>query len=165
MMTARVSPRLVVTIAALVAAAMAWQAWNSDERRIRRTLDAVAGIVSHDEPSAGVGALAEVAGLTTYLAPDVRIEPGAPVAPLAGSQDVVSTAARLRVAIPMLRLTFRDVEVSEVSGNAAHVQTEARVTRRDPDFGETTESRHVTIDVRQVDGQWVIAAVRAAPVH
>jgi hypothetical protein len=154
--------RPVAAVVVLVAAFAAYRAWNSDERQILRMLGAVAGIVSHDEPAAGVGALAEVAGLAAYLAPDVRVEPGAPVMPLAGAQDVVSTAARLRVAIPMLRLTFEDVEVSDVAGGTARVRSEARVTRRDPDFGDTTEARRLEIDVREVDGRWTIAAVRPA---
>lgn len=163
MMTARVSPRLIAIVAVFVAAVVVWQIWNGDERQIRRMLHAVAGIVSHDEPAAGVGALADVAGLAKYLTPDVRIDPGAPVTPLAGSQDVVATAARLRVAVPMLRLAFQDVEVADVAGGAARVRAEARLTRRDPDFGETTEARRLEIDVREVDGQWAIAAVRPAP--
>lgn len=157
------STRAVLVVAALVAAFVAYRAWNSDERQILRLLDAVAQTVSHDEPSAGVGALAEVAALTTYLAPDVTIDPGPPGPAMAGAQDVVSAAARLRVATPMLRLAFVDVQVSDAEGGTARVQATVSLTMRSRDGGDVVDAREVVIDVRRIDGRWVIAAARAVP--
>lgn len=153
------SPTFVV-LAAIAVAALAYQFWNNDERQIRRMLDTVAGIVSHDEPAAGVGALAAVAGLSSYLAPDVTIEPGAPGVPMRGAQDVVSTAARLRVGVPMLRLSFENTDVAPLVGETARVYATAMLTTRDRDGRESGDARGLVIDVRKVDGQWVIAAAR-----
>lgn len=159
-MKGRATPATLVALAALGVAALAYQFWNNDERQIRRMLDTVAGIVSHDEPAAGVGALAAVAGLSTYLAPDVSIEPGPPGVPMRGAQDVVSTAARLRVGVPMVRLSFENTDVSPRVGETARVYATATLTTRDRDGRESGDARGLVIDVRKVDGQWVIAAAR-----
>jgi ketosteroid isomerase-like protein len=152
-----------MAVAVCVAAVFAYRTWNSDERQILRMLDTVAATVSHEQPAAGVAALAAVAGLTTYLAPDVVIEPGAPAMSLRGAQDVVSTAARLRVGVPMLRLAFEHTQVPAVTGNTARVYATAVVTTRAQDGQDVADARGLIIDVRRADGQWVITVARAVP--
>jgi ketosteroid isomerase-like protein len=147
----------VVAIAALVAG---YLYWASDERQIRRLLDGVADAVTQEEGTGGVAGLAEVAGLTRYLAPDVVFEPGAPYRPMAGAQDIVSTVGRLRAVMTTVDLTFSDVQLL-VDGNTAAARATARLTLRDRDGAEAVEMRHALIALARENTGWVIKTARA----
>src|SRR5204863_1570599 len=116
--------RVALIVVALGAVLAAYLYWSSDERQIRRLLDGVAEAVTQEEGAGGVVGLAEVAGLTRYLAPDVTFEPGAPFRPMAGAQDIVSTVGQLRAVMATVELTFSDIQVA-VDGATASVRTTA----------------------------------------
>jgi ketosteroid isomerase-like protein len=134
--------------------------WASDARQIRRLLDGVADAVTQEEGAGGVMGLAEVAGLTRYLAPDVTFEPGAPFRAIAGAQDIVSTVGRLRAVMATVELTFSDIQVV-VDGDTAAVRTTAHLTLRDRDGAEIVETRDVQIALEERDTGWVITTARA----
>ncbi len=157
------SRRAAMAVGLLVATFAGYRWWNGDERQIRRQLAAVAAVVSHDSPALGVAALAEVAGLATYLAPDVTIDPGPPGAPLRGAQDVVSSAGRLRAAVPVFQLAFVDVQVAPAAGDTATVRATARISMQGRDGAGSTDARELEITMRWLDGRWVVAAARAVP--
>ena len=104
--------------------------------------------------------LAEVAGLTRYLAPDVTFEPGEPFRPLTGAQDIVSTVGRLRAVMTAVELTFSDIQIA-VDGGTASVRTTARLTLRDRDGAQSVETREAQIALEDRDAGWVIASARA----
>jgi ketosteroid isomerase-like protein len=152
--------RTAIIVVVLGAALAGYLYWASDERQIRRLLDGVAAAVTQEEGAGGVAGLAEVAGLTRYLAPDVTFEPGAPFRPIAGVQEIVSTVGRLRAVMATVELTFSDIEVA-VDGGTASVRTTARLTLRDRDGAQSVETRNAQITLEERDAGWVITTARA----
>ena len=148
---------IVVVLGAVLAG---YLYWASDERQIRRLLDGVAAAVTQEEGAGGVAGLAEVAGLTRYLAPDVTFEPGAPFRAFAGAQDIVSTVGRLRAVMATVELTFSDIQVA-VDGSTASVRTTARLTLRDRGGAQSVETRDAQIALEERDTGWVITTARA----
>jgi ketosteroid isomerase-like protein len=152
--------RPLLIVVALGAALAAYLYWTSDERQIRRLLDGLADAVTQEEGAGGVVGLAEVAGLTRYLAPDVTFEPGAPFRPITGAQDIVSTVGRLRAVMTAVELTFSDIQIA-VDGGTASVSTTARLTLRDRDGEQRVETRDAQIVLEERDAGWVIITARA----
>jgi len=155
-----VNRRALLAAVALVAAIAGYLYWSSDERQIRRLLDGVADAVSQEEGTGGVVGLAEVAGLTRYLAPDVTFDPGEPFRPIAGAQDIVSTVGRLRAVMVSVELTFSDVQVA-IDGSKASVHAKAQLTLRDRDHAESVEPRDAEIALEERETGWVITAARS----
>ena len=152
--------RALLAAVALVAAIAGYLYWSSDERQIRRLLDGVADAVSQEEGTGGVVGLAEVAGLTRYLAPDVTFDPGEPFRPIAGAQDIVSTVGRLRAVMTVVELTFSDIQIA-VDGGTASVRATAHLTLRDRDGAQSVETRDAQIALEERDTGWVITTARA----
>ena len=152
--------RTALIVVALGAVLAGYLYWASDERQIRRLLDGVAAAVTQEEGAGGVVGLAEVAGLTRYLAPDVTFEPGAPFRAIAGTQDIVSTVGRLRAVMATVELTFSDIQVA-VNGDTASVRTTARLTLRDRGGAQSIETRDAQIALEERDTGWVITTARA----
>jgi len=152
-------------VALLAAGGLGYWYWSSDERQIRRLLDHVADAVSQAEGEAGVAGLAEVAGLNTYLTPDVTIEATLPTraATMRGAQDVVSTVGRFRTVFPVVTLSFEDVRVSVDSDVTATAQSVARTERRDRDGATEAEAWQVVLSLERRDGNWLIARATAEP--
>jgi len=152
---------IVVVLGAVLAG---YLYWASDERRIRRLLDGVADAVTQEEGAGGVVGLAEVAGLSRSLAPEVTVDPGEPFRPITGAQEIVSTVGRLRAVMTTVELTFSDIQVT-VDGGTASVRTTARLTLRDRQGEQQVEAREVLIALEERDAGWVIAAARALRVR
>ena len=89
---------LVRAVAAAVAvAAGVWATytyWPSDERAIRRQLDALAAAVNEDAAE-GLGSVARAAQIGAYFTDDVVVELGQGMGPIQGRESVTGMAARL----------------------------------------------------------------------
>lgn len=151
--------RAVLIVIAVGAVLAGYLYWASDERQIRRLLDGVADAVSQEEGAGGVVGLAEVAGLTRYLAPDVTFEPGEPFRAITGAQDIVSTVGRLRAVMTAVDLTFSDIEIA-VDGRTASVRTTAKLTLRDRDGAQSVDTRDAEIALEERDTGWVVTTAR-----
>ena len=152
--------RTAIVVAAVGAAIAGYLYWASDERQIRRLLDGVADAVTQEEGTGGVAALADVTGLTRYLAPDVAFEPGEPFGPITGAQDVVSTVGRVRAVMTAVELTFSDVQIA-VNDGTASVRTTARLTLEDRNGDQSVETREALIALAERETGWVITTARA----
>ena len=158
--------RVLLAVALLAACVLGYRYWASDERQIGRLLDNVADAVSQAEGEGGVAGLAEVAGLSTYLTPDVTIEATLPAraAAVRGAQDVVSTVGRFRAVFPVVTLSFEDVMIAVDSDSTATARAIARTEMRDKDGAREAEVWHVVLSFERRDGRWVIARATAEPV-
>lgn len=152
--------RTAIVVAAVGAAIAGYLYWASDERQIRRLLDGVADAVTQEDGTGGVAALADVTGLTRYLAPDVAFEPGEPFGPITGAQDVVSTVGRVRAVMTTVELTFSDVQIAVDDGTAS-VRTTARLTLEDRNGDQSVETREALIALAERETGWVITTARA----
>jgi len=151
--------RLVLVVVALGALLAGYVYWTSDERQIRRLLDGIADAVTQEEGSGGVVGLAEVAGLTRYLAPEVTFDPGEPFTAMTGAQNIVSTVGRLRAIMTTVRLDISEPQV-EVAGKTASVRTAAQLILRDRDGADVVEARDVLVEVEKRDAGWVVTTAR-----
>ena len=151
----------------IAAAVLGYRYWTSDERQIRRLLDGVAEAVSQAEGEGGVTGLAEVAGLSNQLTPDVTVEVTLPTraAAIRGAQDVVSTVGRFRTVFPVVTLAFHNVIVSVASDTTATVQAIATTERRDREGVREADVWRVQMSVEQRDGKWVIAHAMGEPLE
>ena len=158
--------RVLLAVTLIGACVLGYWYWAGDERQIRRLLDNVAESVSQAEGEAGVTGLAEIAGLSSYLTPDVTIEATLPTraAAVRGAQDVVSTVGRFRAVFPVVTLSFDDVMISVDSDSTATAQAIARTEMRDKDGAREAEVWHVVLSFERRDGRWVIARATAEPV-
>jgi hypothetical protein len=155
--------RSVIMVAGLAVAVAAYLYWASDERQIRRVLDGVADAVTQEEGTGGVAGLAEVAGLTTYLVPEVTLEPGPPFRAISGAQDVVSTVGRIRAVMSAVRLEIYDPVIT-VDDAVASVQATARLTLKNREGDESVDVREVVIAFAKREAGWLVTAVRVVRV-
>lgn len=162
-MTRAALARVVVVAAALAVAIWAFYTfWPSDERAIRRQLDALAATVSEDAVE-GLGSVARAAQVGAYFTDDVVVELGQGMAPLHGRESVIGMAARLPPGPGGYDLRFEDVTVNiGPQPEAADVNAAAMLTRRNDATGErSVDAREVSLGMRKVDGVWRIARVTA----
>lgn len=138
--------------------------WYSDERQIRRLLNEVAASVSQEE-AMGMAGVAEVMGLKNLLAPDVTLDPGPPyTGTISGADQITSTIMKMRVLMPVVLLTFVDVQVAIDAADSATVHATATITTRTTDGEQNVDAREIVLSLAKRDGRWVIAAVEAVPV-
>jgi hypothetical protein len=147
-------------ILALAGTLLAYRWWTSPERQIRRILTVVASAVNHDRPDAGLEALASVAALQRHLAVDVAVELGRGSRVISGRQEIVSQAARLRVATPMLLVQFFDEVITVEGASSANVRVTAQVTSRNQSGEDVVEVLYVDATVEAHDGEWVVTSAR-----
>ncbi len=157
--------RVGVIVLVIGASIAGYRWWTSPERRIRRVLDGVAEGFSHDAPATALGAVAAVAALQPYLAPEVTVEPGRPLGVVTGRDAVLATAARLRSSTPSMRIEFVDVQINVGADNqSAEVDCTAMATLQDRAGQESVDAREVIITMNTLDGRWVITRARAIEV-
>ncbi len=150
-------------LAGTTATACHW--WNSPERQIRRALAEIAAGFSHDQVASPLGAVSAVADMQPLLAEDIVLEPGGRFDPIRGRASVLAAAARLRTALPALRVEFADVVVSLApDGTTASVDGTVSAVVTDRAGQETTDAREFAAQMRLVNGRWVVAHVRAIDV-
>ena len=151
--------RLVLVAAAVILALAGYRWWNSPERQIHRLLDEVASALTHQEAETDLRAVAAVAGLREHLTADVIVETEEGRPPTIGRQDVVATAARIRVSVPMMRVQFFDPIVARMGESDADVEVTAQVTTVDRD-GELAAAYDVRMTLLQLDGRWQVSRAR-----
>jgi hypothetical protein len=159
-MLGRLPARLVLLVLAVAGGAAIWHWWNSPERQISRIFTAVASALSHDEPGAGLDALTAVAELQKYLVPEVSIDTGASSGPIAGRQEVVSLAARLRAVTPMMRVQWFDVAIAFDGESRAAVRATAQVTTRNAAGEEMVDVHQVEGRVEKREEGWMVVTAR-----
>lgn len=155
--------RAALVVAALAAGVAAYLWWTSPERRIARILTAVDSAFSHEEPGSGLEALSAVAALQQHLAADVAIDTGRPSGPIAGRQEVISIAARVRAGTPMMRIQWFDTEIDLEDDTRASVTSTAQVTTANASGQEVVEVHEVEARVEKRDGEWVVTTARRQP--
>ena len=158
-MLGRTPARVIFVVLALVAAVMTYRWWNSPERQIGRILKVVTTAFNHDAPDAGLEALAAVAALQQHLAPDVSIASGAGSGAIAGREEVMAVAARVRAGTPMMLVQFFDADISLQGDSSAAVRATAQVTTRSQSGEDVVDVHQVSAVVEKRSNQWVVTMV------
>jgi len=145
---------LVLAIVLVAAAAYKW--WPSDDRAIKRQLDAVADLLtvpSTDTPDARSARLAE---LPSYFTPDVRIQIGD--VKVASRDDLMAQADRWQAPTGGVFVEFTNVRIMEVKPDSAQVSLLLKATWPGPNAALPPEvgSYDVTVLLAKRDGDWLI---------
>jgi hypothetical protein len=151
---------LATVVVLLAGAIWAYRWWVSPERQILAMLREMAAAVSHDGPDTGLEALAAVAAIQQHLAIEAVIE--TPRSRIAGRQEIVALAARLRATTPMMRVRFFDPQLA-VSGPQATLSATAEVTTLNGSGEEVVEVHDVDAVVAERDGKWLVTSARLVP--
>ena len=157
-----VSGRPVALVLALVlvgAALFKW--WPSDDRAVRRQLDALADVLSVPSSDTELSRQTRMDDLRSYFAPDAHLR--------LGSIDVPSRDALMSLAEAWtppeggLFVEFVDEDVALPGDGTARVTLTAKLTTRDRATGGiNVDSRRTEIDLRKQQGDWAITGVLAA---
>jgi hypothetical protein len=159
-MFGRLPVRRALLVLALASGVAAYQWWRSPERRISRILTAVDAALTHDEPGAGLDGLTAVAALQPHLAPEIVLETGGPLGAIAGRQDAIALAARVRTGSRTLRLQWFDPDI-ELQGDAqATVRVTAQVTMTNASGEERVDVHQVEGRVEEREGEWMVVSAR-----
>jgi hypothetical protein len=150
--------RTVLLIASLaVLAGMAFLLWPSDERVVRRRLNAVARTLTVPANDSKLGRVSRAAQLRHYLADDIRLRNGA--------QEIASRDALLGFLVAMtpppggFSVDFVDTHVTVATdGQTARVDTDVKITSHDTGGRPTVDAREATFEVAKREGEWVITA-------
>lgn len=162
-MPASTPVRVARVVATLVAVMAGYWWWNDPERHIQRLLSDVASALTHEGAETDLRALTAVASLQPHLAPDVSLDMGEGSMPLRGRQEVISMAARVRAATPMMRVQFFDPEIELSSDSAGTTRVTVQVTTRDAGGEEVAAAHVVSIALVRAEGRWQIASARLLP--
>jgi hypothetical protein len=150
---------------AVVSVALGWELRGREARRVRSVVDAAAAALTAPAGEPDMQRLVRVAGLRKLLAEDVVIEtePGGPA--IHGREAVAGLAAQLSgiggvqaVALSDVEIAFDDDAKTRATVSALVHVTTAGTSQAPPYDGEA-----VRIDVRQVDGTWVIGGAARQP--
>ncbi len=161
-MPGRLPAGIALLVLVLAGGAAAYQWWSSPARQISRVFTAVAAALSHEEAGTGLAALTAVAALHPHLAPEVSVETGAPSGPIAGRQEVLSLAARLRAGTPMMRVQWFDIETVLEDDSRATARATAQVTARNARGEEVVDVHQVEAALERRDGEWMVVSARRA---
>ena len=135
-----------VLVALAVLAIGAYLFWPTDERRVRRRLEALAEAVN-ERPTDGIGIVAHAAQLALYFTPDVVLDPGHRAGPIRGRERLIALASRAPAGGAAFEVDFVDVSVT-VDGDTASSRLTATLTTR------ANAAEPAAVDAREVEVQW-----------
>ena len=153
---ARIALALLIGAAAVYAVQ---RMFPSEERRIRRQLEAIADDANSLTPDLSGAAIA--ARLTTYFTEDVTIDPGGGIEPVRGRETILAIARTVQsrgeaqVAIKDANVTLAPDRVS------AAVTLTVTLTREPGTSNETLEAREFALTMVKRDSAWLISHVTA----
>jgi hypothetical protein len=153
-----------------VVAMTAWVGWRwmfpSDEAQIRAALDRLARAVGTQAEDTTLAAIGRLAALSEDLAPDIRVDARAPLAPIDGRDALVAAVARVRGSVHDLEVRFVDVEVRVDDGQSTarvSATAEARFVRLAGQRPEL-DARELDIGFGRRDDRWVVTSIAVVDV-
>ena len=155
-------------IAGVLVALVAWGVWTwfpSEERQVRRQLDALAEIVTSMGGESTMVRMAQAASLRKYFADDITVDLGGSYGQVVGRDALMALVARAPLPTSDVRIEFVDVRVTVSSGSdEATTYMTAKLTWRDQASGsETVDAREVEMALKKGTDGWRIHRVQALP--
>lgn len=152
---------VVAGAGALAVATFLW--WPSEERAVRRRLDALATALSVPANPGDLGRVTRVAELGRYFTPDVRVRASASGPEIASREALVGALATWTPPPGGWTIEFVDVQTTLGADQAsAQVHLTAKVSGRDARTGEATlDAREANVLLLKQSGDWLIARVDA----
>jgi hypothetical protein len=162
---ARSGSVVVVALFAMLAGGLVYRYWPSQEREIRRHLSNLAEVLSGSPTEGDPMAQTRFAVLREYFAPEARVTvDGLAYTP---REAIVERLERRRLPPGGEGVEFLDVAVVLASdGLRARVSATARIsTNTVPDSDSSVQTRRVTGEMANRDGDWVIVTAEAGPAY
>ena len=156
---------LLVSLMILVAAVGTWQLWADEVRVVRARIDAAAAALTPPQGEPDMQRIVRIAGLAKLLAPDVVVTPELGGPEVRGRETVAGLAAQLsgtagirKVSVREAKITFDDTKTRATVAARFDVATADRPEPREDD------AEPVTMELRKIDGQWLIAKALREPI-
>ena len=153
---------IAVALAVVLIGAALFKWWPSDERDVRRQLDALADAVTVPSTDTDASRLTRLVELRSYFAPDAHVRLGAE--DFASRDALMAVVERLTPPPGGVYVEFADEKIAFPGDGTAHVTLTAKVTSRATATSDpTTDERDATIGLAKRAGDWVITSVEAQP--
>jgi len=148
---------IALILALLLIGAGLFKWWPSDERAIRRQLDAVADTVTVPSTDTALSKITRLAELKNYFSPDAHVHLGS--FDLASRDAVMAAAEQWSPQPGGVYVAFTD-EIIEVTGDDAQISLSLKVSSLDPASGErTVDEREANVRMARQNGDWLITSV------
>jgi hypothetical protein len=151
---------VALILGALFVGAAIFKWWPSDERAIRRQLDALADTLTMPSTDSELARVTRLAELPHYFAPDVRIR--------FGSQSIVSREVLMGLAQRWtpppggIFVGLVDTTIDVGDHDAAEVSLTVNLSSHDARTGEAiVDTREAKVGFVKLDGDWVITSVES----
>jgi hypothetical protein len=163
---------VVASVATILAIALGYRWWASDERAIRHQMSAIAQSLTVPAHEGSLGAITRLGSLRKALASDIRVLASASSAaiPGVGAQPPDEIVGRDMVLALVGRwipppggttVEFVDVQLTVDAGQpTAQVYCTAKVTSRGTGEQPTVDARELTAGFAKVEGTWIVTWVR-----
>jgi hypothetical protein len=160
----RVTRWIAIGLAAVAAAAALFLFWPSEERQVRKRLEALAEAASVPAHESDLARLARAQRFRGWLREDVRVAfEQAEWPPIEGRDAVAALVLRPWVqAAGGLRVELEGLSISLGDGrSSADARFKARILRPDPDAEPVVlDGRMVSVTLQRVEGEWLVASAR-----
>jgi len=136
-----------------------------EERRIRRRLDAFAGVVERRSGSSALRVAVASERLPGFFCNPVDVD--IPEVGLTGRftpEEISSHISRTLLSVKHLQLTFPDVHLDSVAGAGARIRVTARLQAALRTGEDVDEVRELVCELRKVEGRWRFRDVKRQPV-
>ena len=148
---------IALVLAVLFIGAGLFKWWPSDERAIRRQLDAVADTLTVPSTDTALSKITRLTELRNYLSADASVRLGGLDAP--SREAILAAAERWNPPASGVFVSFSN-ELIDVAGTSARISLTLKVSSRDPVTGETTvDERDAKVQMGKQNGDWLITSV------
>ena len=151
---------IALIVGALLVGAAVFKWWPSDERAVRRQLDALADTITVPSTDIETARLTRLAELRNYFAPEatIRLDAGE----LLSRELLLALAGRWTPPPGGVFVAFVDETIVVAGDSTARVSLTASVSSRDPASGEVTGDQHAaSFALAKREGAWLITSVEA----
>ena len=136
---------------------------NRDERRIRKNLDTVAGLLEKEGNETIVVALARIRKITSFFLKDCHIEVGNPVPVINGRDELISTVSHAHRSVGSIKVKLSDISITleEDLMRAESTLTAAASVSNSVMEKDKIYPRELVITWQKAGREWKIENIRA----
>jgi hypothetical protein len=155
---------VVAVIAAVLVGYFTYQWCFNPSRAVKRRLGEVAAALSAPPRESEVNRMTRLATLGKYLSPNIRVHLSEPAQDVTTRDAVLALVGAFRPAADGFDVRFTDTQVFVDSASAAHASMAVEVVTPDPRSGQPTiDSRDATVDLGNLDGEWLVMIAELKP--
>lgn len=156
---------LVGVLVLAIAAVYYFVFYNSDERVIKRRLNYIADNFSKEANENKILALKRVTAIKTVFKPLIHVEiEKRSISGEYSAREITRRTAGVRTHFKRITLKFYDVNIDVSPSGSALATATARITGAKKNGETFAETRELEFGWQKMEGDWLIAAVKAVQV-